>query len=442
MANSQAPLKLLDVCDYIILARDIKYWAEPVSPIEYAVELYKQMDIEIDVIDTPFSVTKDELDFISSICGKNIQSPFEGDVNNMTDVTTRCLVDISKILDFYKVDKFWAKMRGVKSTNVSSGTITNPLPTTTTYASATASTLTSAHTPTPSSGSVPEAYNSYSLPFASSISRRSTSNEASIAMVGGIPFSTRSGKFSTQMLDNHDEYADMFACGKHNIAPYNMDSQLFETSLSSLGLEDSKKRCPAKLLYNTLFNMTILITKKCPSDEYITKFCNDYPEFELLESYIDMPEDIEKQAITFFHKQVFNSREEAIKKKEAFNGLFAVSKKSDDSRKKDTENEEVRYIVESSFDISKDPKERMKAIELYKHITSRLSIDTKNKYNTITLSQRISMHLQAMGLTKKRFTDGIYYYGVKAKVFNDVNDVTLEIYEKKRAEEALWFTKR
>ncbi len=174
---------------------------------------------------------------------------------------------------------------------------------------------------------------------------------------------------------------------------------------------------------------TIVISN--PSEEE-KETLNQYPEygFQLLFEFTTSNENI----IPFLEQELnnvsFNDKEELNKKLE----MIAQYVEFSDKQKKAAEllnNEElhVKQFMQYKYTINDDVNHKMKASTLYDLI---LEDESVQKSKQAGLRTRLPKYLTDLGLSKKRFNDGFYYYGIvdKYKLCDDSKGFNiLEKYE-------------
>ena len=84
------------------------------------------------------------------------------------------------------------------------------------------------------------------------------------------------------------------------------------------------------------------------------------------------------------------------------------------SNKTDDEETEVSDFLKTYYIIDTDPNNKIKFSELYNTITTTPIINL-NKLTLSNFKNRLSKYLKNLGLDKKRYQDGYYYYGLKKK---------------------------
>lgn len=164
------------------------------------------------------------------------------------------------------------------------------------------------------------------------------------------------------------------------------------------------------IIYNKLFNLVLVIKD---SKNFLEEMCKDFPDFEIVGEFpcIIREQDVFEKAKPFFHQTLFEFKSDVENKINAFRTLFnfTVSPCGTDERT------EVQNIMHRLFDINTDPKERMRALELYMKVSSYIPRNHIQCSNDSILHKRLAAYFLEMGLIKKRFSDGVYYYGIKLK---------------------------
>jgi hypothetical protein len=159
--------------------------------------------------------------------------------------------------------------------------------------------------------------------------------------------------------------------------------------------------------------------------DFIKTYLNDFVEIAYLDT---MGQNVIDKIEEFFHIKEFDSLEEAKEKYVSFSNLYNLSGNTKGSH--DEKNMILGYI-KSNYNLSKDPAKRMKASVIQKEIEASLrQFISNNEWNTgkdnKDFAKRISSYLLELDLNKKRFSDGIYYYGIEPKKH-------IESYEEKLA---------
>jgi hypothetical protein len=169
------------------------------------------------------------------------------------------------------------------------------------------------------------------------------------------------------------------------------------------------------VLFNLKLKQTITIDK--PSDDELDIIYN-HPEYGFLYLF-SVPEDdlvypvVQQQ----YNKIFFTNIEEVnkqLKRTSKFIEFSQSGKQCSDNLKK--EENSVKKFLETSFTLSDNPDQKMKASVLCDIIINSpyCSVNTEN---LLGFKNRLSKYLSDIGLSKKRMNDGIYYYGI---IHNDI----------------------
>lgn len=113
-----------------------------------------------------------------------------------------------------------------------------------------------------------------------------------------------------------------------------------------------------------------------------------------------------------FHNKFYRSEKDIDTQ---LNILKSLYEKMRDDEKIDKEIDLVNKYIKQTYRITKNVNEKIKASELFKQIeeySNFVGADIELK----TLRNRLPKYLLDMGLSKKRFSDGFYYYGLKYRV--------------------------
>jgi hypothetical protein len=153
------------------------------------------------------------------------------------------------------------------------------------------------------------------------------------------------------------------------------------------------KKCNCYLIYINYYNTSIILKNE---DYDITNLIKNYSDFILIEHCEQ--EKLEKLT-EFLHKRTFNSIEDF---KNVYNSLKSnLPRETTDS----VMEFKVKNYIYSKYKITTDVCDRQKASEFY----NKVKKDIQFTFD----SRQFSQILLNLGLQKKRYQDGIYYYGLK-----------------------------
>ena len=152
------------------------------------------------------------------------------------------------------------------------------------------------------------------------------------------------------------------------------------------------------LVYNENSQMSFIIDNPDKYDLPLleSNICGYKKYFEFENDEIDS--NINITLISLFHKKYFDDEKSLIDKINLFKELFNI----DDTLKRD-----VKTFISCNYNITNDINNKMKASELFNEIYKFLKIEEK-----INIRNKLTNFLLDIGLKKKRYNDGIYYYGL------------------------------
>ena len=178
------------------------------------------------------------------------------------------------------------------------------------------------------------------------------------------------GKINTEYDIN--EKVDVYQNKYNEILVYNENSQM------SFIIDNPDK-----------YDLQLLESNICGYKKYF-EFENDHLDSNINIKFITL--------ISLFHKKYFDDEKSLIDKINLFKELFNI----DDTLKRD-----VKTFISCNYNITNDINDKMKASELFNEIYKFLKIEEK-----INIRNKLTNFLLDIGLKKKRYNDGIYYYGL------------------------------
>ena len=165
------------------------------------------------------------------------------------------------------------------------------------------------------------------------------------------------------------------------------------------------------IMYNIKYNKSFIIKNPSEDEIDLIENCDKYGFVNITNIQTNNNEILELTNNTFGLSE-FNSVNELNLKLNAFaENIEYIYKhvKLNDSFM--TEENKVKTFIHNNFTIDNNIENRMKSSLLYDKI-----IDSKiiNRENIPSFKIRLAKYLQNMNLEKKRYSDGIYYYGIKS----------------------------
>ena len=208
--------------------------------------------------------------------------------------------------------------------------------------------------------------------------------------------------------------------------------------------EDDKKTKTETIyvLINDKFLQTLTIKNPDQNIAYILKNHSEFG-FVKLFNFSTGNNDIINFIEREFNKAIFNDIEEVNKKILVTSQYIDFANKQNDSNiLASSEENQVKKFLNSKYTINDDINNKMKASTLYEIIISSKAVKIEND-KVAGFRSRLSKYLKDLGLQKKRYNDGFYYYGIvdKAPIFNEYGgikrlNITYDEIIRKREEES------
>lgn len=164
---------------------------------------------------------------------------------------------------------------------------------------------------------------------------------------------------------------------------------------------DEKQKKSYYVLYNIVHEAVII----CEKDVRITKCVEEFKEFKLIREYDDLMDTTFNKIDEYFRKEVYCTEETLIKKLDAFESLYDISKMCPLEKEKRL----ILYYINSNYCVSSNIDKRIKVSILQDDVQKELKINDAN------LKYRFASILMELGLQKKRYSDGMYIYGIEPK---------------------------
>lgn len=198
---------------------------------------------------------------------------------------------------------------------------------------------------------------------------------------------------------------------KTDILPNDFRSQLL-SPISSKKLDEYNP--VYMILFHNIYNISIVVHDVFTN---IKNVCDEFKEFEIVESFKGdtmMDKSIIEKLKIHFHKKSFETKNALTHNIGCFKTLyfecddnFLLSQnKSNEKSEKDRVNE----FFSENYVINTDPNQKISASELYKTVINNLCIgyDERSQFK-----KRLSGYLIEAGLTRKRYSEGYFYWGLQ-----------------------------
>lgn len=182
--------------------------------------------------------------------------------------------------------------------------------------------------------------------------------------------------------------------------------------LSGLGTS----QCPLSvcILYNTVYECAIV----CDVNETLHKIVKEFPEFQIAREYKDLKPCKHGILKEYFSKNMYNELEVVNKKLTAFENLYDITN-ADPLEEQRTK---ILCYIKNYYNISNQPDKRIKVSTLLEDVEKDLNIT-----NSHNLKYRFASMLAELGLQKKRYSDGMYIYGIESKSVAKVHNSEVAI---------------
>lgn len=164
---------------------------------------------------------------------------------------------------------------------------------------------------------------------------------------------------------------------------------------------DEKLKKSYYVLYNDVYEAVLI----CVKTESIAKCVKEFKDFKLIREYDDLMDVTFNKIEEYFSKNVYCTEEMLIKKLDAFESLYDIDKKCPLEKEKRL----ILYYINSNYIVSKNVDKRIKVSTLLENVQKELKIKDMN------LKYRFASILAEIGLQKKRYSDGMYIYGIEPK---------------------------
>lgn len=180
------------------------------------------------------------------------------------------------------------------------------------------------------------------------------------------------------------------------------------------------------VIFNYLFLTTIVIENPNSSHFQIINNHCEYGFIKLFNIYTNNLNiiDFVKKSFNYF---TFNNIDEINKTLEfLLNYIELFSKSNKLNEINNSEEKSISTYLKSRFVLDNDINNRMKFTDLYNILLSVPFIDiNQNKINGF--KNRLSSYLKNIGLLKKRYNDGYYYYGIREKTIEEHRQILSEL---------------
>lgn len=190
-------------------------------------------------------------------------------------------------------------------------------------------------------------------------------------------------------------------------------------------------------LFNKKFLKSMIIKNPDEDELYAIQNYNQYgfiKAFSILTNNKDVIDFIDRN----FNILDFNNIDELNIRLISISEYIELSNKNTiiDNSSEFNEEKNVKNYFKKNYTINNDINNKMKASILHDLIINHTFVLDKNKLSGF--KNRLSRYLKELGLEKKRYNDGFYYYGIKANTDNtilDFQNLHINLYEERKKQD-------
>jgi hypothetical protein len=190
-------------------------------------------------------------------------------------------------------------------------------------------------------------------------------------------------------------------------------------------------------LFNKKFLKSMIIKNPDEDELYAIQNYNQYgfiKVFSILTNNKDVIDFIDRN----FNILDFNNIDELNIRLISISEYIELSNKNIiiDNSSEFNEEKNVKNYFKKNYTINSDINNKMKASTLHDLIINHTFVLDKNKLSGF--KNRLSRYLKELGLEKKRYNDGFYYYGIKANTDNtilDFQNLHINLYEERKKQD-------
>lgn len=173
--------------------------------------------------------------------------------------------------------------------------------------------------------------------------------------------------------------------------------------------ETKKSSVSVCILYNTLYECAIV----CDITKTLQNVVKEFPEFQIMREYKELSPSNHSILKEYFSKNMYNELEVVNKKLTAFENLYDITN-TDPLEEQKTK---ILCYIKNYYNISNQQEKRIKVSTLLEDVEKDLNLT-----NSHNLKYRFASILAELGLQKKRYSDGMYIYGIESKSVAKVNN--------------------
>lgn len=160
------------------------------------------------------------------------------------------------------------------------------------------------------------------------------------------------------------------------------------------------------IIYNTIYECVLV----CDVTENLKRIVDEFPEFVKIRFYDNLTTFSIDMISSYFNKNKYCDIDTLKKKIDAFENLYDITRNPVEDEKN-----LILYYIKENYTISKNVDKRIKVSVLLDEVEKELRLQSNNN-----LKYRFASMLAELGLQKKRYSDGMYIYGIESNTISKV----------------------
>jgi hypothetical protein len=161
------------------------------------------------------------------------------------------------------------------------------------------------------------------------------------------------------------------------------------------------------ILYNKEYECSLL----CNYSKKIKEVADEFGDFLIIREYNDIPEKNVIILKDLIDNNMYCEKTDIEKKLDSFEYLYDVKKINQNENEKSL----IIFYIKQNYIISDDINKKIKVSVLLEEVETELRLSNNSlKYN-------FANYLYDIGLQKKRYTDGMYLYGIESRAAKKIN---------------------
>lgn len=160
------------------------------------------------------------------------------------------------------------------------------------------------------------------------------------------------------------------------------------------------------IIYNTIYECVLV----CDITPELRQIVREFPDFKLMREYENLSSTSADMITTYFLNNMYCDIETVTKKIDAFESLYDLTKNPLEEEKT-----LILYYINNYYNISRSVDKRIKVSILLEEVEKELKLKSSSN-----LKYRFASILAELGLQKKRYSDGMYIYGIESKAMSKV----------------------